>query len=141
MHMNRRQLVCTICVLGIGFLFVGCGGDDGNTPSGPPTVNVTGRWTGSSTDAYGSVRWKSSVIFNLSQQASGAVTGTVKASTEEPASGLVANDHLTLTVDYGNGISGTFNLDVAGDSMSGTYADDQWTNGQHKDVVVQRVSL
>lgn len=127
-------------IFGLVFPLAGCSDDEGDIFDGPPTVSVTGKWTGSSTDAQGSIRWKSYITLNLVQQASGAVTGTAKASSEEPASGLVAGNHLSLTVDYGNGFTGTYNLDVDGNTMSGTYAEAHWSNGKHKDVIVQRVS-
>lgn len=135
-----HQLGIVVCMYGLVIPLGGCGDGGDDTPEGPPSVNVTGKWTGSSTDAFGSVRWKSYITLTLTQQASGLVTGTVKVSTENPASGLVTDDHLMLTADYGNGFSGKYNLDVDGNTMSGTYAESHWQNGQHKDVIVHLVS-
>lgn len=135
-----HQLGIVVCVYGLILPLGGCGDGGDDTPAGPPSVNVTGKWTGTSTDAFGSVRWKSYITLTLTQQASGLVAGTVKVSTERPTSGLVTDDHLMLTVDYGNGFSGIYNMDVDGDTMSGTFAESQWQNGQHKDVIVHLVS-
>ena len=134
--MQRMGIVA--CVWGLALLPAGCGGDDEDTPTGPPTVNVTGKWTGTSTDASGSVRWKSGVTMVLSQKADGAVSGTVKVSTQEAASGTVAANHLTLTVAYSGWSTGTYSLDVAGDTMTGTYEESQWAGSKHKDVSVTR---
>ena len=118
--MNWLRMIGVAGAFGIVLSLAGCGGDGDNTDnaSGPPTVNVTGKWLGSSTDAYGSVRWKSSIYLVLSQQASGAVQGTVKVSTQEAASGLVEGDHLTLSVNYGGGMVGTYSLQVEGNTMT-----------------------
>ena len=38
-------------IFGLVFPLAGCSDDEGDIFDGPPTVSVTGKWTGSSTDA------------------------------------------------------------------------------------------
>ena len=132
------MLVATLCLLPLA----GCddgGGDEDN--DGPPTVDVGGVWTGTTTDSTGSVRWRSNIRFDLRQEADGTVQGTVKVSSTEAATGVVHGDVLTLTVAYSDsviGSVGTYRLTVTGNELSGRYVESQWTGGKHKDVVAVR---
>ena len=134
-----EMLVATLCLI----LWAGC--DDGNggdeEASGPPTVDVSGVWTGTSTDATGSVRWRSGIRFDLRQNVDGTVQGTVTVAGTEAATGVVNGNRLTLTVQYSTsaiGSVGTYRLDVTGNELSGRYVESQWTNGKNKDIAASR---
>ena len=134
-------------LLGIGMLLIvglclgGCGDDGGedDVSGSPPSVNVSGHWSGSKTDVGSSVNWKTGMSADLSQQPDGAVKGTVYVqgysfTSEWPSTGIVEANRLTLTSS-----TGVYTLNVNGNTMAGRYAAHDWED-RYQEVSLTRTS-
>lgn len=119
-HSSRQVRFALALVCGIGMSFVGCA----TSPSAPPTVNVTGRWTG---QCFGCQATGFTLMLS---QNDGDVTGTVIAAgrhafgdSEKPIlAGKVSGNQLSFQVKGDPG--DLWFVDIAvksdGNTMEGT---------------------
>jgi hypothetical protein len=112
--MNYAQ---KLLIAGLMVVIAGCAGGGAGKPSEPPSVNVTGKWTG--TWAFRNQTMGSGQVSMDLKQDGARVTGPMTVSgptSAEPTNfaGTVSGNTIVLDAAYGSGT-----LTVKGDEMSG----------------------